>query len=235
MVDTRRSSSASKRFCAATSSSSRPTKRSKAAAEPASSSSASEVPIDNQAPVSDPGSISGDPELRTSDPQSNDAERPVTTTDVPAMETDTNPELEGLVTPTPAGEVVVEAEKSKSSKKRIAKAPWAKLLSQFPQNPHLVMRGSVFTVGRRACDLCIRDHSMPNVLCELRQSEHGGPSVASLEIIGNGVLVQVNGKIYQRSTCVHLRGGDEIIFTTPGKHAYVSFYKFFEKLSTFRN
>jgi hypothetical protein len=124
------------------------------------------VPIDNQAPVSDPGSISGDPELRTSDPQSNDAERPVTTTDVPAMETDTNPELEGLVTPTPAGfhacmlsfhyiekrisfshmfwvffsmfwvfsgEVVVEAEKSKSSKKRIAKAPWAKLLSQFPQ------------------------------------------------------------------------------------------------------
>lgn len=61
------------------------------------------MPIDNQAPVSDPGSISGDPELRTSDPQSNDAERPVTTTDVPAMETDTNPELEGLVTPTPAG------------------------------------------------------------------------------------------------------------------------------------
>jgi len=32
-----------------------------------------------------------------------------------------------------SGEVVVEAEKSKSSKKRIAKAPWAKLLSQFPQ------------------------------------------------------------------------------------------------------
>lgn len=39
------------------------------------------------------------------------------------------------------------------------------------QNPHCVMRGSVFTVGRRGCDLCIRDHSMPNVLCELRQSE----------------------------------------------------------------
>lgn len=28
---------------------------------------------------------------------------------------------------------MVEAEKSKSSKKRIAKAPWAKLLSQYPQ------------------------------------------------------------------------------------------------------
>ncbi|ESQ36643.1 hypothetical protein EUTSA_v10006579mg [Eutrema salsugineum] len=232
MVETRRSSSASKRFSSSSPepSSSRPSKRSKAAAagaaEPAGSSSASEVPIESQNPVSDPGSESGEPELRTSDLQTNDAERPATATDVPAMEncpdTDMNPEVEGLVTPTPAGEVVAEAEKLKSGKKRIAKAPWAKLLSQHPQNPHRVMRGSVFTVGRRGCDLCIKDQSMPSVLCELRQSEHGGPSVASLEIIGNGVLVQVNGKIYQRSTCVHLRGGDEVVFSsTPGKHAYI--------------
>lgn len=65
------------------------------------------MPIENQNPVSDPGSESGEPELRTSDPQTNDAERPVATTDVPAMEncpdTDMNPEVEGLVTPTPAG------------------------------------------------------------------------------------------------------------------------------------
>ncbi|KAL1216574.1 ATPase family AAA domain-containing protein FIGL1 [Cardamine amara subsp. amara] len=219
MVETRRSSSASKRLCAssAETSSSRPNKRSKAA-EPAGSSSASEVPIENQGPVSDPGSESVEPELRTCDPQTNDEERPVTTTDVPAMDTDANPEVEGLATPTPA---VAEAEKSKSAKKRVAKAPWAKLLSQYSQNPHRIMRGSVFTVGRRGCDLCIKDQSMPSVLCELRQSEHGGPSVASLEIIGNGVLVQVNGKIYQRSTCVHLRGGDEVVFSTPGKHAYI--------------
>lgn len=61
------------------------------------------MPIENQGPVSDPGSESGEQELRTSDPQSNDAERPVNNTLVPAMETDTNPEVEGLVTPTPAG------------------------------------------------------------------------------------------------------------------------------------
>ncbi|CAH2035895.1 unnamed protein product, partial [Thlaspi arvense] len=198
-----------------------------AAAEPAGSSSASEVSIGKQNPDSDPGSESGEPELRTCDLQTNDAERPATTTDVPEMEkcpdTDMNPEVQGLVTPSPAGEVVAEAEKTKSAKKRTAKAPWAKLLSQYPQNPHRVMRASVFTVGRRGCDLCIKDQSMPSVLCEMRQSEHGGPSAASLEIIGSGVLVQVNGKIYPKGTCVHLRGGDEVVFSTPGKHAHVSF------------
>lgn len=60
--------------------------------------------------------------------------------------------------------------------------------------------------------------------------QHGGPSVASLEIIGNGVLVQVNGKCYQKSTCVHLRGGDEVIFSVSGKHSYVSFLEWCEKL-----
>ncbi|KAL0845750.1 hypothetical protein Bca101_018996 [Brassica carinata] len=229
MVETRRSSSASKRFCSSSSSpepsssSPRPTKRSKvkidaalesaaAAAEPAGSSSASEVPVENQGPVSDPGSESGEPELGSSDPQGVDAEKPVLT-DVPVMveispEADTNPEADVLATPTVAGEVVTEGEKTKPGKKR-AKAPWAKLLSQYSQNPHRIMRGPVFTVGRRGCDLSIKDQSMPSTLCEIKQSDHGGPSVATLEITGNGVLVQVNGKCYQKSTCVHLRGGDE--------------------------
>ncbi|KAL0800650.1 hypothetical protein Bca101_055825 [Brassica carinata] len=215
MVETRRSSSASKRLSPPETSSSRPTKRSKAAAtaaEPAGSSSASDVPIENQNPVSVPGSESGEPKLTT-----NDGEKPVIANDdAPATancpDTDTNQQVQGLVTPTPTGEAVAEAEKSKSkSGKKRTKVPWAKLLSQYPQNPHRVMRGPVFTVGSRGCDLSIRDQSMPSVLCELRQMEQqGGPSVASLEIIGTGVIVQVNGKVYQKSTCVHLRGGDEI-------------------------
>ncbi|KAJ0235702.1 AAA-type ATPase family protein [Hirschfeldia incana] len=214
MVETRRSSSASKRLSSSSPPPPPPTKRSKKT-EPAGSS-ASEAPIESQIP-----------ELRGSDPKISDAERPVTTTttDAPAVEncsdSDINPQVQGLVTPTPTGEVVSEADKSKWGKKRTKEAPWAKLLSQYPQNPHCVMRGSVFTVGRKGCDLSIKDQSMPSVLCELRQSEHGGLSVASLEIVGNGVLVQVNGKIYQRSACVHLRGGDEVVFSTPGKHAYI--------------
>ncbi|CAH8336846.1 unnamed protein product [Eruca vesicaria subsp. sativa] len=224
MVETRRSSSASKRPLSSPppppppeTSSSRPTKRSKKV-EPAG-----EVPIENQNPVKK----SGEPELGGSDPKTSDVEKAVTTTDAPAVENCSdsdinNPQVEGLVTPTPPGEVVSEAEKSKCGKKRSkAKAPWAKLLSQYPQNPHRVMRGSVFTVGRKGCDLSIKDQYMPSVLCELRQSEHGGPSVASLDIVGNGVLVHVNGKIYQKSACVHLRGGDEVVFSTPGKHAYI--------------
>ncbi|KAG2330857.1 hypothetical protein Bca52824_002037 [Brassica carinata] len=244
MVETRSSSSASKRFCSSSSpepsaSSPRPSKRSKvkidaastaiesaaAAAEPAGSSSASEIPIENQGPVSDPGSESGEPELRSSDPQGVDAaEKPVVLTDVPlreaSPETDANPEVDVLATPTVAEEGVADGEKSKAGKKR-AKAPWAKLLSQYPQNPHRIMRGPVFTVGRRGCDLSIKDQSMPSTLCELKQAENGGPSVATLEITGNGVLVQVNGKCYQKGALVHLRGGDEVIFNISGRHAYI--------------
>ncbi|KAF3565085.1 hypothetical protein DY000_02010889 [Brassica cretica] len=243
MVETRSSSSASKRFCSSSSpepsaSSPRPSKRSKvkidaastaiesasasAAAEPAGSSSASEVPIENQGP----GSESGEPELRSSDPQQgvDAAEKPVVLTDVPlreaSPETDANPEVDVLATPTAAEEVVADGEKSKAGKKR-AKAPWAKLLSQYPQNPHRIMRGPVFTVGRRGCDLYIKDQSMPSTLCELKQAENGGPSVATLEITGNGVLVQVNGKCYQKGALVHLRGGDEVIFNISGRHAYI--------------
>ncbi|KAL0684065.1 hypothetical protein Bca4012_050913 [Brassica carinata] len=206
MVETRRSSSASKRFCSSSSSpepsssSPRPSKRSKAAA---GSTSASE---ENQGPVSDPG----EPELGSSDPH---AEKTVAT-DVPVMEN--SPGDDEVL----AGEVVAEGERSKAGKKR-PNAPWAKLLSQYPQNPHRIMRGPVFTVGRLGCNLSIKDHSMPTTLCELKQAKHGAPSVASLEITGNGFLVQVNGKCYHKSSCVHLRGGDEVIFSVSGRHAYI--------------
>ncbi|CAG7882052.1 unnamed protein product [Brassica rapa] len=65
-----------------------------------------------------------------------DLEKPVLT-DVPVMEiypeADTKPEADVLATPTVTGEVVTDGKKSKAGKKR-AKAPWAKLLSQYYQN-----------------------------------------------------------------------------------------------------
>ncbi|CAN6846057.1 unnamed protein product [Brassica oleracea var. botrytis] len=234
MVETRRSSSASKRFCSSSSSpepsssSPRPSKRSKvkidAALEPVRC-----LADFNQGPVSDPG----EPELGSSDPH---AEKTVAT-DVPVMENSPGDD-EVLAGFTPClflfkkdfhfisnvfvylGEVVAEGERSKAGKKR-PNAPWAKLLSQYPQNPHRIMRGPVFTVGRLGCNLSIKDHSMPTTLCELKQAKHGAPSVASLEITGNGFLVQVNGKCYHKSSCVHLRGGDEVIFSVSGRHAYI--------------
>lgn len=79
-----------------------------------STSAASE---ENQGPVSDPG----EPDLGSSDPL---AEKTVAT-DVPVMENSPEDD-EVLATPTLAGE------RSKAGKKR-ANAPWAKLLSQYPQ------------------------------------------------------------------------------------------------------
>nr|VDD07645.1 unnamed protein product [Brassica oleracea] len=102
-----------------------------------------------------------------------DAKKPVLT-DVPVMEisleADTNPEADVAVTPTIAGEVVTDSEKSKAGKK-LTKAPREKLLSQYSQNPHHIMRGHVFTVGRRGCDLSIKDQNMPSTLCEIKQSD----------------------------------------------------------------
>ncbi|WZY94926.1 hypothetical protein YC2023_067255 [Brassica napus] len=85
-------------------------------------------------------------------------------TDVPvleiSLEADTNPKVDVVPTPTIAGEVVTDGEKSKAGKNR-AKDPWAKLLSEYSQvgqvssNPHRIMRGAVFTVRCRGCDLSI--------------------------------------------------------------------------------
>ncbi|KAL0702691.1 hypothetical protein Bca4012_058813 [Brassica carinata] len=80
-----------------------------------------------------------------------------------SLYSDANPKADVLVTPTLAGGVVADGEKSKAGKKR-AKAQWAKLLSQYHQ---------------------------------------------------------VSGKCYQKSACVHLCGGDEVIFSVSGRHAYI--------------
>ncbi|KAL0804474.1 hypothetical protein Bca101_096964 [Brassica carinata] len=85
-----------------------------AVAESAGSSSSSEVPIENKGPRSDSGSESGEPELRSSDPQGVDAEKLVVLTDEPlreaSPETDVNPEVDVLATPTVTEEVVADGE-----------------------------------------------------------------------------------------------------------------------------
>ena len=44
-----------------------------------------------------------------------------------------------------------------------------------------------------------------------------------MEITGAKGYVLVNGKIYQQDSKVILIGGDEVVFGSSGKHAYVSF------------
>ncbi|XP_072966578.1 uncharacterized protein [Typha angustifolia] len=110
----------------------------------------------------------------------------------------------------------------KRVEKEQPKVPWAKLLSQTSKNPHLVITGSQFTVGQnRNCNLRLKDIPASKTLCKLRHIERGGASVALLEIVGKKGLVQVNGKIIDRSSKVILKGGDEVVFSSSGKHAYI--------------
>ncbi|ONK68251.1 uncharacterized protein A4U43_C05F9300 [Asparagus officinalis] len=53
-----------------------------------------------------------------------------------------------------------------------------------------------------------------------QSSEQAGTSTASLEILGKGV-VQVNGKIMERNSHINLTAGDEVVFSSSGKHAYI--------------
>jgi len=53
--------------------------------------------------------------------------------------------------------------------------------------------------------------------------QQGGASIASLEILGSKGVVQVNGKSMEKNSNVILTAGDEVVFGSSGKHAYVSF------------
>ncbi|URE38824.1 AAA-type ATPase family protein [Musa troglodytarum] len=53
-----------------------------------------------------------------------------------------------------------------------------------------------------------------------QHSQRGGAPVAFLEIVGRKGIVQVNGKTFERNSNTILTGGDELIFSSSGKHAY---------------
>ncbi|KAG6496748.1 hypothetical protein ZIOFF_044620 [Zingiber officinale] len=90
------------------------------------------------------------------------------------------------------------------------------------QNPHLLLSSPHFIVGQSpTCNLWLKDPSVSKTLCRLRHSQLGGSLVAMLEIVGRKGVVQVNGKTFERNSNVVLMGGDELIFSASGKHAYI--------------
>ncbi|XP_038681781.1 uncharacterized protein LOC119982466 isoform X2 [Tripterygium wilfordii] len=236
MVETRRSSS-SKRSLASSANPepSQSTKRSKAAeaSSKANGAAAVELSTDTSGSHKQSGSGSIEPELQSPDLQTDDAAKPADGEKSPDAEV----EEEVLMSPRSIDEDVVNADKSKAApsaagnrqKKRPAKASkltmkaaWGKLLSQCSQNPHLTMCGAAFTVGQsRTCNLWLNDPSVSSTLCKLRHIERGGSSVALLEISGGKGSVQVNGKVYHKSSSMILTGGDELVFSSWGKHAYI--------------
>ncbi|KAK1294746.1 Katanin p60 ATPase-containing subunit A1 [Acorus calamus] len=144
-------------------------------------------------------------------------------------------EQEGLSRVARTGRSVVEAAnirkqinsltfpKKKAVKSR-QKSPWGRLISQYSQNPHISMCVSPFTVGQgRNCNLCLRDSSVSTILCKLKLTEvqRGAPPAVVLEISGSKGIVFVNGKPLEKNTTVPLCAGDEVIFSSSGKHSYI--------------
>ncbi|XP_025792636.1 uncharacterized protein LOC112873794 isoform X2 [Panicum hallii] len=95
--------------------------------------------------------------------------------------------------------------------------PWCRLISQYASLPTLPIYGSHFTIGHGAHhDLRLGESSTASPVCRLKQAKRG----ALLEIFDSKV-VRVNGKALDKAAKVTLNGGDEIIFRSPVRHAYI--------------
>ncbi|KAL5095923.1 hypothetical protein RYX36_000250 [Vicia faba] len=105
------------------------------------------------------------------------------------------------------------------SKKRCLKSSpenaWGRLISQSFEDPHVPICEPIYTVGQcRQCNLWLKDPNVSTVLCKLSHIEHGGSSVALLEVIGSKDLSLISppantGKNTQQNTDIFsLPAGD---------------------------
>ncbi|TVT97607.1 hypothetical protein EJB05_57146 [Eragrostis curvula] len=120
----------------------------------------------------------------------------------------------------PASAAAESSKRKKEPEQQQPAAPWAKLLSQCSQTPHLPISAPQFSVGQsKNCNLCLKDQPVSKMLCKLRRLEQGGQ--CELEVIGKKGMVQLNGRTINPGTKVPLTGGDEVVFSSCGKHAYI--------------
>ncbi|VAH42419.1 unnamed protein product [Triticum turgidum subsp. durum] len=94
---------------------------------------------------------------------------------------------------------------------------WARLISQSSQYPTVPIYASYFTVGHGGKhDLKLTDALSGSLVCRLRHVRRG----AALEVSISKV-VYVNGKALDKAAKVTLTGGDEVVFSSLGRHAYI--------------
>ncbi|ONL97973.1 AAA-type ATPase family protein [Zea mays] len=106
--------------------------------------------------------------------------------------------------------------------------PWCRLISQYTMHPTLSIYGALFTIGHGAHhDFRLGESSTASPVCRLKQAKRG----ALLEVFESKV-VRVNGKSLDKAAKVTLNGGDEIIFRSPVRHAYIFEQLHQEKSST---
>ncbi|XP_071738324.1 uncharacterized protein [Rutidosis leptorrhynchoides] len=247
MVETRRSSSSSsKRTLSSPCSSPISTGKRSKASETAASSSTTGTPAEPiETVVKESGGCeSQEQEVRSSDPlckKDSDACEEIAGVDVPEKSPVGQVDGQPLVSPISLGDSLIDVEKTKlkancgststalnRAKKRPSKSnlgvAWGKLLSQCPLNPHIVMDRPIFTVGQgHQCDLFLSDKSVSKSLCSLKhiEAQQGGAPITLLEITGGKGVVKVNGKVCSKSSTLPLRAGDEVIFSSSGRHAYI--------------
>ncbi|XP_062215625.1 uncharacterized protein LOC133916121 [Phragmites australis] len=95
--------------------------------------------------------------------------------------------------------------------------PWCRLISQYATHPSLPICTSHFTVGHGVHhDLRLGESSTAAPVCRLKQVKRG----ALLEIY-DSKAIRVNGKALDKVAKVTLNGGDEIVFHSPVRHAYI--------------
>ncbi|KAG5063217.1 hypothetical protein JHK85_004400 [Glycine max] len=96
------------------------------------------------------------------------------------------------------------------------------------------MTEPIFTVGQgQHCNLWLKDPTIGSVLCKLshieiidhsyhlNSAQRGSSSGALLEITGSKGSIHVNGKTYRKNACLILSGGDEVVFGSSAKYAYI--------------
>ncbi|KAL6896583.1 hypothetical protein ACP4OV_007155 [Aristida adscensionis] len=94
---------------------------------------------------------------------------------------------------------------------------WGRLISQSTEYPSVPIHHTHFTVGHGGkYDLKLTESSPGSLVCKLKHVKRG----ASLEIYVSKV-VHVNGKAMDKAAKVTLVGGDEVIFSSIGRHAYI--------------
>ncbi|XP_026407601.1 uncharacterized protein LOC113302859 isoform X3 [Papaver somniferum] len=103
-----------------------------------------------------------------------------------------------------------------------ASTPWCKLLSQYSQNPYIPICQPIFSFGAGThCDFFLKDPTISSMLFKIKYTQRDGSVIAVLESTGSKGSVQVNGKFIKKNSNVVITSGDEVIFGSSGKHAYI--------------
>ncbi|CAN6212686.1 unnamed protein product [Urochloa humidicola] len=94
---------------------------------------------------------------------------------------------------------------------------WGRLISQSSEYPSIPIYPTHFTIGHGGKnDLKLTESSPGSLVCKLKHVKRG----AALEIYVPKA-VHVNGKALDKTARVTLVGGDEVVFNSLGRHAYI--------------